>query len=480
MRDHRDMADVGAWPSVSGPIRVLRSRESLARLRGEIEGWLGIRKADERFGRFSVHLDVLSKVLTQMLDAIDADMTTLGNGDGPSGPVYERCRRADWRMSVVGRIHEWYAVKYDQRIDERTGATLRAADEVVRSCWAESFVRTGRMPPTGPLAYLDPRYDAVATPRVSVPSDLRAAGDDLIGQFVRQLPIPVVALPAISTADPWWLVLAAHETGHHVQFDLAPDLAQITRDALFAATSSAPGDDELATAWAGWGLEVFSDAWATLCVGPSAAWAVEELQHSTPSRLVTAPAGGDRYPPPAVRTALLGELARCVGAADPGPSADEVAYWLQGIAAGSVNEAARAVVGRHLALASRAAKTLVELPVNGMPLRDVAGWTAKRFAPDGPVQRWAVQLAQPEPVIPGRSELAAACQGIAAGVLAYRTAATESDSALARVRANLPALLASCGPPGVLAAEPAFEVGTLADRLTGLLLTVGDDADAST
>jgi hypothetical protein len=473
------VAEFDAWPLVRGPTRVLRTRESLARLRGDVERWLDTRKTDERFRRFTGHLDVLETVLTRMLDAVAADMATLGDGDGPSGAVYEQCRQAERRMSVVRRTHEWYAAKYDQRIDERAESTLRAADEVVRSCWAEPFVRTGRRPPTGPLAYLEPRYDATATPRVSVPPDLRAAGDEVIGQFVRELPIPVVALPSVSTADPWWLVLAAHETGHHVQLDLVPGLDQVTRDALLTAMSTAPGDDELAIAWSGWGLEVFADAWATLCVGAGAAWAVEELQHATPSRLVSTPTPGDRYPPPAVRTALLGELARCAGAAEPGPGADDVTRWLEGVHAGSVSKPARAVVARHLALTPRAAHTLVDLPVNGMPLRDVAGWSATKFAPDGPVHRWAAQLVQPEPVIPGRGELVAARLGIAAGVLAYRTTASAGDGTIARVRTNLPTLLASCGPPGVLAAEPAADVGALADRLTSLLLAASDTGGSS-
>lgn len=477
MREHKNVADDGAWPFAHGSICLLRSRESLARLRGDVEGWFAAHEADERFRRFSHHLDVLRTVLIRMLDAIESDLATLGEGNGPSGAVYERCRQNEKRMSVVRRTHEWYAAKYDQRIDERTASTLRAADEVIRSCWAEPFVQTGRQPPTGPLAYLDPGYDATATPRVSVPSDLRAVGDEVIGQFVRELPIPVVALPAVSAADPWWLVVAAHETGHHIQLDLIPGLDQITRDALMTAMSSAPGDEELALAWAGWGPEVFGDTWATLCVGPGAAWAVEELQHARPSRLVTAPAPGDRYPPPAVRTALLGELARCAGAADPGPGAVEVMQWLERIAVGSVNEVARALVAGHLAVTPRAAQTLVELPVNGIPLRELAGWTATRFSADGPVHRWAVQLTQRQPVIPGRSDLAAARQGIAAGVLAYQNVASGGDSGLARLRANLPTLLASCGPPGVLAAQPALEVGNLADRLAELLLAVGDETD---
>jgi hypothetical protein len=471
------MADVDVWPHVRASTRVLRTRELLARLRRDVEGWLNTRQADERFYRFTGHLEVLRTVLLRMLDAIGVDLAALGEGNGPAGAVYERCREAEHRMSVVRRTHEWYAAKYDQRIDEHTGATLGAADEVIRSCWAEPFVRMGRQPPTGPLAYLEPRYDAIATPRVSVPPDLRAAGDEVIGQFVRELPIPVVALPTVSTVDPWWLVLAAHETGHHVQFDLEPGLDQVTRDALVAALSS-PDENDLATTWAGWGLEVFADTWATLSVGPGAAWAVEELQYAMPSRLVTVPKRGDRYPPPAVRTALLGELARCVGAASPGPGASDVTRWLEGIAAGVVHDTARAEVRRHLAVTPKVARALVELRVRGIPLRDLTGWTPS-FADQGRVEQWASQLGKPKPVITGRNTLSAARQAIAAGVLAYRDSVAAEDGDLARLRANLPTVLASCGPPGVLAAAPMPDLDALAERFTRVLLHEGDEKEAT-
>jgi hypothetical protein len=44
------------------------------------------------------------------------------------------------------------------------GVFVLAADEVVRSCWTEPFDNAGVPRPTGPLVFLDPRFDAVATP----------------------------------------------------------------------------------------------------------------------------------------------------------------------------------------------------------------------------------------------------------------------------------------------------------------------------
>ena len=85
-------------------------------------------------------------------------------------------------------------------------------------------------------------------------------------------------------------MLAAHETGHHVQHDLAPGLVATTQETLAeksartAPTAGRPGAQE-----------VFADALATLTVGPAAALAVEELQYGE-RPAVTVPSPGQRYP----------------------------------------------------------------------------------------------------------------------------------------------------------------------------------------
>jgi hypothetical protein len=419
-----------------------------------------------------------------MVGRIDAVLTSLRDRveQAPPEPVYEDagviyrlCTDVDRATTVAGRLFDWYAHKYDQRLDETQAGVLLAADEVVRSCWNEPF-DVARVPrPTGPLVFLDPRFDAMATPRASVPSDLRASGDVLVGEFVAQLAIPVVALPAVATAEPWWLALAAHETGHHVQLDLSPRLVADTRTALLAAAGEPPGDPELLPFWSGWTWEVFADAFAALTVGPAAAWAVEELQHAPPPDLVRLPRPGDRYPPPAVRTALLGELARCAQAADPGPGADDVRAWLDGLPEGAVPSAAAETARKLLAVTPRVAAALVELRVADVPLRRLCSWRPGFAAT---VAAWARQLLQPAPVITGRADRAAARVGVAAGVLAFRQV-TEVEpmrpAALHTLARNLPAVLRTCGPPGTLAGVAAADVGALAERFADRLLPPPDD-----
>jgi len=455
--------------------RVGRSRLAVASLRDEVTTWVDSRAQDERYSRFRAHLDVLRLVLTRMLRAVDDELDAIDPAAQATGSVYSACRAAEHHLNLVRRTHRWYAEKYDQRADPRRELTLLAADELVRSCWTEPFTALHRTPPTGPLVYLDARFDATATPRVSVPADLRAPGDAFVGEIVRELPVPSIALPAGCVDEPWWLVLAAHETGHHVQHDLADGLAAATRDALQTATSNQVGDDNLATDWQRWAVEAFADAFSVLMVGSAATWAVEELQHAPASELVTTPNGSDRYPPPAVRTALLGEVARLVGLVDPGPGVDDVRRWLEEIPAAEVPPAAVASVRRHLEVTNAAAAALVGLPVSGVPLRDLCAGTPQQHESAQDVQRWADRLVVASPAIAHRSARSAARTAIAAGITAYLSTADDHDNRRTRLRGNLPALLATCGPPGVLAAPPPVaDISELADRLATRLVAVAD------
>lgn len=455
--------------SLSAPSadRVAWSRNRMSALRDSVGDWFSVRRGDQRFARFGVHFNVLEAVLVRMLEAIDKELA--GIGVASDGQVYEQCRASDYRLSLIRRIHQWYAGKYDQRVDERLAPTLLAADEIVRSCWSQPFAVIGRNPPTGPLVYLDSRFDAFATPRVSVPPDLRAPGDTVVGKCVLELPIPVVALPATSVDEPWWLVLAAHETGHHVHRDLDAGFVQATRDTLQTATSAPPGSADLAAHWQAWALETFADAFALLMVGTAGAWAVDELQYGDPSRMVFVPQAGERYPPPAVRTALLGELARHAGLPDPGPGVLEVRAWLESLPCEQVGVAARVAVAAHLAVVEPAAQALIDVAVGGHRLRDLCAWTPDRFANGGSVERWSGWLTATAPTVTGRSAREAARLGIAGGVAAYRSNRVGSGE-LARLRANLPVQLAQCGPPGHLAGEPAVAIGAVAERLAGLVL----------
>jgi hypothetical protein len=465
--------DQGAGPERVAQ-RVARTAATIDHLDARISAWLTGRSDDDRFSRFTHHFDVLETVLFRMLTAVCSALREAASGRDAAA-VYERCRTLEQSVLHVQRTFERYADKYDQRLDPGRAAALLAADEVVLSCWSEPFAALRRQPPTGPLSYLDARFDAFATPRVSPPPDLRAPGDAIVAEHVRALPIPTIALPELAERDPWWLVLAAHETGHHVQKDLQPALEADTRAALTAVTG------ELAEHWSGWALEAFADAYSVLMVGSTAAWAIDELQFAAPIKLVTAPRPGDRYPPPLVRLALLGELARHSGAvaAVTPPSASEARAWLAALPDGAVPPRARDVVDQHLAVTPQVAAALVELPVAGSPLRAISGLQPGWFAGSGRVSTWSRQLSSAAPVLAPVQVRPAARLAVAAAVARYQELSADPrpdmNADLDRLRTNVLRILPTCGEPGVFAPAPAPDVTALADELASRLVGAAPD-----
>lgn len=456
--------------------RVERSSASVRFLRQEITEWLDGRRGDPRFVRFVDHFDVLDVVLGRMLDAIEGALAEAGRSRS-SGEAYERCRELDRSLVTTRRMFEWYASKYDQRLNDRLAPALRGADEVVRSCWQQPFAVREQTAPTGPLPYFDVRFDAHATPRVSVPPDLRAPTDAVIADLVGRLPIPTIALPVWAAREAWWLVLAAHETGHHVHKDLAPGLEAATRSALTAAVLAAVPDDEVvardevAALWAGWALEAFADAYSILMVGAAAGWAIDELEHASAVKLLAPPEPGGRYPPPAIRLALLGELARQTGAAGRLPGAGDTPDVpnvpdvpnMPDLPAGT-----RMAAERHLTVVPAVAAALLDVEVDGLTLRRLSGARPEWFAAQGRVDAWAQRLTKPEPVLSRLDERVAARLVIGAGVAAAEHATGDDRS---RLHDNLVEILPACGQPGRMGASPPRpEIDALAADLAGRLL----------
>jgi hypothetical protein len=454
-------------------VRVARARGQVDSLRAEIGAWLETRQGQPRYARFSRHFEVLAVVLERLIAAIDSsfDQLEIAADTIGSGRLYQRCRAAERSLQVVRRTFEWYARKYEQREDPRLEPVLRAADEVVRSCWSEPFAALGRTPPSSPLVFLEPRFDAVATPRVSVPPDLRAPGDELIGDLVRELPIATIALPSACPTEPWWLVLVAHEVGHHVLRELVPTGEAAARTQVERAVSTAPGGEpDLVQDWSRWTVEAFADTFSMLMTGSAAAWAVDELQHAPADQLARVPERGDRYPPPAVRLALLGEIAACLDVRGVLPDARAVRQWLDNLTDDTLARTARAAAERHLRVTPNVARALVDLSLGGTSLRQLCNWDAGRFAEDGPIAVWAAQLVRSQPIIPKRDQRWAARVGVAGGVAAYLTL-VDSRQSLTTLVDNLASQLARAGGPGVLAAPPlADDIPHIADLFAERIL----------
>src|SRR6202000_1798913 len=127
--------------------------------------------------------------------------------------VYQECRQADERLLYVRRLWRWYSDKFDQRAgsdDDPLTLTLRAADEVIWSCWKTALKNLAvgqKFDVPVPLAYLSPQFAASATRRADFPPGLRPEVYKILDRHVGQLPIPVIALPLMCQRRPWWLVV---------------------------------------------------------------------------------------------------------------------------------------------------------------------------------------------------------------------------------------------------------------------------------
>lgn len=414
--------------------RVIRSSTSVDALDQEIGAWFDGHR-DERYATFARHFAVLETVLARMLRRLRDE---LSRTPAEMGEAYAHCRRVDRGLSTLRRLFAWYAEKYDQR-GNHCSRVLLAADEFARSCWTEGFVAAGRQPPTGPLCFVDNRTDAFAARRCEVPTELRPGVDDPVREFVDQLPIPVIALPEAALRESWWLVLAAHETGHHILLDL--DLAQPVRAALRATVAPA-----LLADWQRWHQELFADLYSVLMVGPAAAWAIDELQYGPRAQLLCSRGG---YPAPLVRLAFLAEVTRALDGAVPdlADPADDPS------------------IEPHLAVLPQVVAALLDVPLGRRTLRSLATDEAVRL--DRRVRSWSASLLRPDPLFAHLNVRQAPRLLVAAAVHRYQAiASTGTDARLAGLHDALLNALPHSGEPGVLA-PPGTPRGidALADRL---------------
>ena len=108
-----------------------------------------------------------------MLAAVEADLGAVSAAE-PRGSVYDRCRLNERRALFLRRYWQYFATKWDQRDDIQLGPALRAAEEIVWSCWAAELDAAGAAAPEpAPLPYVEPWYTPRAIPRSTPPPDLQ-------------------------------------------------------------------------------------------------------------------------------------------------------------------------------------------------------------------------------------------------------------------------------------------------------------------
>jgi hypothetical protein len=318
-------------------------------LRGEIEAWFADRfdRPGEELYRHANPLRVLAGVLQRSLERLASEAEALPATEA----VFPRCAALEAQASLIERYWRFYRDRLAQRDDPARRRLLTCADHVVWSC----FTGLGGSDSSAvPLPFLDPTNSPVATPRTTVPQALRTT-DRQLAALVSELPLPLIALPSAFVDAPWWLVLLAHEVGHHLQYDLEPRQALVGRtgDAIAAALGAA------ADRWLPWRHELFADACSVVALGPVAIHAIAELEWSSTDAMC---ADRGPYPPTMVRLAVMSELAASLEMPAPDFAADR---WHAAL----VDHPRRAAIDRDLALGPAVAAALGDLAWGGAALR---------------------------------------------------------------------------------------------------------------
>jgi hypothetical protein len=331
-----------------------------------------------------------------------------------TGEVFSRCRDLELRLAWVQRLWVYFRDKLDQRDGDtpstrRSREVLEAADDIIWSCYAPPFRYQKRPLHSAPLAYIAPLAMANAATREDAPDELESDVDaTFLNACLEQLPMPLIGLPPSFVDNPWWLVLVAHETGHHVQNDLTPGGAELIKD--FAAllqnavkTSGVPNAD--ATAWFSRGKEVFADIYSVLCVGPAAIQALAEMILSLPETML---ASAPRYPAPLVRLRLLAEVADQLGVNGTAALPAEVVTQIAELE--NLNdpepEARRALV--DLKLIPHLAKAALNIPLGDLPtFPNLMFFDKADFLAGSSYVEWAGRFAARKDVTPA-SDIAAA------------------------------------------------------------------------
>ena len=219
-------------PGLNNLVRPEQTQRELTRLAQAISDWSRLRTerdVDEMNAYAGLHktrLTAITNLLSAALDALAHEL----DGPLPEDPylLYEYCRALDRSLVWLERVWAYYRDKFDQRDpDSAYAPLLKAADEVVWSCYKQAFLNPNRLPAgvaiqPAPLAYIAPDYSPATWEADKLaPAELRP-GSEIEGleELFLTLPVPVIRLPPWCLSSPWWLAFAAHETGHNIQREL--------------------------------------------------------------------------------------------------------------------------------------------------------------------------------------------------------------------------------------------------------------------
>jgi len=279
----------------------------------EHEHWLAVSKPDQPMKKHYSQVRAITGYLRPMAERLDQRVTDT------------RDMRAGWReleREVLDLHHVWsfFRDKWALRRLEEYCPYLVLADEFAWACYEPAQLRavdagTVRLDAVRepPLVYLGPvdgpltlaRGDSIEDRFREEPLQSRTAR-----ALVRQLPLPVVAVPWYQLRHLPEALMIGHEVGHVVLVDFLglQAVEQLVVGRLTALGRPKAERDR----WQKWAEEAFADVYGVLCGGPAYLETLGDflLPGDEPG------AGDGRYPPPLLRLALTTAALEAAGCRD--------------------------------------------------------------------------------------------------------------------------------------------------------------------
>jgi hypothetical protein len=372
-----------------------RTERDIQRLRTAVIGWEARMLTSEIRTRHTGQLETLRGVFVAACDRLARDLKDPAKVSPDN--LHAGCDAIDLQASYLQAAFDYYAERLEQHReppDEDDAAeaaqrrhearALRAADELLWSCYRRLFAGTARPPRPPPLTFFDP---STAPWALELDKSFHPA-DSLAARLpeTENVPLRLLAVPRWMASEPWSLVLVIHELGHHV---LREQKLQGAFGVLCAGAARQAGEPGRATLWQNWAEEVFADLFAAAAVGSEYVAALGEIVRGSPADMMRQPA---RYPATYVRLRVIQQFLELHG---PPVELGDL-RWGAGQAAGA-DPAARAMIDRDMAIAeqvARAAHGAGELAALWLARPDVVDVTRRLGAHDRP-QRTSKGLDEP-------------------------------------------------------------------------------------
>lgn len=453
--------------SSAGYARKEQTQQELRQLDADLQTWLAHRRARDGQQQYRTQLGAIAALIGNTIRGLEQALLTV---DVEGDEVYTRCRLFDLRTLWLRRVWQFFKEKFDQRDDLSAGPLLRAADEVVWSCYRQVFAELSKVqasqPRPVPIPFIEASYSPRAFPSSLLSRQLNdsSLGDSFLSDRLNELTLSVVRLSPACVRSPWWLVYLGHEMGHHIQHDA--HLVEAFGHQVESIVCEQKSTEQEIEDWTGWSEEIFADLVSLHLMGQWALRAMIELERTSAEQMEMR---RNFYPAPYVRLHLMAEAANRLGLAGT---------TMLGAVAIPVE---RARIARDLALATRVAQ-VVDSPLPGLSvsLRQLVVFRQEEFQFNGSVMQQAKKFLPPyRPAIEHtlRAARLCCCASLAAWVQTLTAGTVEEGAQQRQCLASLvPRIIAESREAGTRAGPLVGETSFDPDlSLTDLLMQASSE-----